>query len=208
MGHPKREAQVALIRDRLEAQGARPLLSMDVDSRGVWWNARKAWRMGDRSADYQMVVQDDISFCSDFVQAAEWCISLRRKEVVSFFLPRKSAVQAQEEGKFWVSTGRFLWAQAVAMPTQLSEEWLTWCEAHEDEAASFKWTCDDDRLGSFLKHKQRRVYVPVPTLVEHEGAEASLLGNPNSARRRSRGYVGDAARGLLLPFFKLDAVVE
>jgi len=213
MAHPKRADHVEAMVDRLRLQGVNPLVSMDSAGEGAWANAKRAWSIGSRRADYQMVLQDDISFCVDFVRTAEWCAQLRDGAVVSFFLPRKSAEEAVKRGLCWVETPRFLWAQAVMMPTPLVDRWLEWCVA-VDAGEAKGWNRatelhgDDWRLQLFLKQEGRKVYVPVPTLVEHEGAESSIIGNPNSARRRSRGFIGVNGEGMRLPLYRLDAVRE
>jgi hypothetical protein len=206
--HPKRAEYVARMRARLTGQGSGPVLvSMDSEGLGCWGNTRRAWGLGSRAATHQLVMQDDISFCCDFVRVAQWCAQLRPKDPVSFFLPRKVAEEAEAHGLHWAVTRRYLWGQALLMPTQMVDSCLAWIAGREGTDPT--WAHHDDvRFAAFFRAAKLCVYVPVPTLVEHIGAQDSLLGNPNSASRLSRHYIGDDACGMSLPLYDLRAQKE
>jgi len=206
MAHPKRVEHVSWMLRVLQGQGAQNVTVMyDRNGEGAWKNSKRAWETADSAFTHHMVLQDDISMCKDFVEAASWCATLRPDAPISFFLPRKSTEEAIAKGLCWVSTRRFLWAQAVIMPIGMAHDFLRWVSRHDDPTFGRH---DDVRMAAFYAEKRLRVYVPVPTFIEHEGAEDSLMGNPNTAKRRSRQYIGDDGVAMSLPLHDLRDIQE
>jgi hypothetical protein len=151
-------------------------------------------------ATHHLVLQDDISFCADFLVTAERCASLRPQNPLSFYLPRPIVDRAADAGIRWVSTGKFQYAQAVLMPVSMVRTFLIWSETIVQPRLF-----DDERQHMFFHTIKRRAYTPVPLLVDHLGAEHSLLGHKHP---RTSKYIGDAAHAFHLPWHDLREILE
>jgi len=208
-----REANAEKMRARLDAQcaasGQAPSrIFYDDDRLGCWGNAKRVWKWGtEQPVDWVLVLQDDISFCADFVKAA---VKIARCQAlgnpVSFFLPRKSVEVARDRGLHYVATSNYLWAQATMIEVVAVRTMLSWVETKE----CADWNNDDDvRLAAFFKSKlQRKVLVTVPNLVEHLNMGSVMGHRFKYEGRRSRYYVGDAGLAEGLDWDRKDVVNE
>lgn len=210
MAVPSRAQHVPTIAARL----GQPLrVSVDNDRRGPWWGWRSAWDTSaahDPDATHRAILQDDVDLCGDFHAALTACVAARPGEPVSAFLPRKSVETAHARGLRWVSTRRFLWAQCLVLPVDLGAEALAWIASRESSAP--EWGHHDDvRLAAAFNAFGRRVFVPVPNLLDHIGDAigGSTLGhNGPAARRRARVWIGQDGQGAHLPWHDLRHVAE
>ena len=66
MAHPSREKYFGYLKERL---GDIPF-AIDTESKGVWENCKRAWKLYDPMADFHLVVQDDAIVCDDFLEKA------------------------------------------------------------------------------------------------------------------------------------------
>lgn len=190
------EQRLSHVEHMLSTLGHKAAVSVDVERRGPWPGWCAAWDLAgvsDPEATHRVVLQDDVLFGVDFPAAMSACVAARPDEVISAFLPRRSVEKAVDEGLSWVATRRFLWAQCVCIPVALGDAIISWVAEHEGEHP--EWTYSDDvRLGAGFKALGRRVFVPVPNLVEHIGdalvGKSTLGHNGPPERRRARAWVG------------------
>ena len=190
------EQRLSHVEHMLSTLGHKAAVSVDVERRGPWPGWCAAWDLAgvsDPEATHRVVLQDDVLFGVDFPAAMSACVAARPDEVISAFLPRRSVEKAVDEGLSWVATRRFLWAQCVCIPVALGDAIISWVAEHEGEHP--EWTYSDDvRLGAGFKALGRRVFVPVPNLVEHIGdalvGKSTLGHNGPPGRRRARAWVG------------------
>jgi hypothetical protein len=171
MAHPARLGHVAIIQSRLRAQGAAYVpVAVDLDGDGPLRTARRAWNMRDPKSTHHVVLQDDITFCANFVEAVRWFAD---GAPVSFFLPNPPP---------W-----FRGSQAIMLPADLVRGFLSF---DAEEVPPHVRHLDDVALRFFLRGRGLAVRAPVPTLVEHLGSGGSLLA---SSVAHSISYLGDSA---------------
>ncbi len=127
---------------------------------GVWDTAARAWLAGylglaDRDATHHLVLQDDVTLCSGFVDLAWEAVAQCPDAPLSLFC----------------SVAGFT-AQAVVLPIPMIHPWLTWCAANEHRLPQH----DDVRLRAWMKTQGLAMSYVRPSLVQH-GALPSLLGH-------------------------------
>ncbi len=181
MAHPKRGEFFPYLTENL---GDVPF-AIDFESKGEWENAKRAWMMYDKDADWHVVIQDDAIICKDFKQQASEVIKQakitldRDNYVVNFYYGyrRSSEKQASEslQKGFWVNAYP-KWGVAICMQTKYIEQMIKYGDALEEDH-----TRDDARIGAFIGHMKLPVYFPMPSLIDHRHGE-SLVGDPGEKR--------------------------
>lgn len=184
MGHPKRMEMIEKHRKILDDD--RVKLSIDYDSKGVWWNSQRSWRMYDEEATHHLVMQDDVQPCENFIAGAEEAIDYNWNNIISFFNVYKKADEAVERGDSWFTTAK-VWGQAIVLPTHWIEPYLEWSEEYIREG----YKHDDVRLTVFGMVNNKRIWQTVPSLVEHKCPKDSLLGNNPPITRTARHLIAD-----------------
>ncbi len=156
---------------------------------GHWPTAKRAWRAHRPGATHHLVLQDDVIACRDFIPAVYRCIDLAPLEVLSFFSFWKAGHELYARGSsHWLRQRQCAYAQAICLPVELIEMWLTW---DQNNLRQDRWT-DDNRLGAFCYQYGLMVYTTVPSLVQHEAPSDSVIDKRmNNARRVSPYYIGD-----------------
>lgn len=174
MAHPSRLAHVDVMLSRLAEQGA-PHVPVFVGhpTAGAWAAAKPAWASAPTEPTHHVVLQDDISFCENFVRAVRSLAEQHPHNAVSFFAFRR--------------TGLCRGAQAIMLPSDLARDFASWEPA--DAWVRFG-RLDCPRLDGFLRARGVPLVITDPTLVEHVGSERSLIWRGSLGR--SVDYVGDA----------------
>lgn len=162
---------------------------VDTERRGLWWNAQRAWRSHDGSG-YHLVLQDDLVLCRNFIAGVRCALAALDasglQPAVSFYGSRASFTKAAKAGIRWVSVQDVRWGVALALPVGMVDEWLDWCEQHVRP----DYPHDDYRLAMYLRASEQRAWCTVPSLVDHDGASRSVVGNSNRTRV-ARVFIGD-----------------
>lgn len=164
--------------------------SIDKDNRGVWENCKRAWRQYNRDADYHCVIQDDAILCEGFVEKATEFVKKHHVEnedrAFSFYFGNRSADLDQAKRAMqvgWTVKRVPTWGVAICLPVKLIPEMLEFCDTLYERQ-------DDTRIGKFLKHRDIKVYFPMPSLVDHRIELKSLVGDPGHYRR-ARFFIDD-----------------
>lgn len=146
-------------------------ISVDDGSLGAEANHLLAWHAtAAHESDWALVVEDDAQPVAGFLDQAQAALSATPAPIVSFYLgtgkPRawqhriaQALDQADQAGAHWIATHRVLHAVAVAMRTDLRDDWLTW--APDSRLPS------DDRLSEWARLRGHPIAYTVPSLVEH-----------------------------------------
>lgn len=188
---PDRRADLLSIRQRISET---PLTVIDCAPRSnIWLNVRRSWLALYRGAGtHGLVMAEDMLPSKHFYRAATAALAVKPSEVVCFFTSRRASITgpAREAGKSWGVAPDAAWGGAVAMPMPLIREFLRWEEAHVSPA----YPHDDGRVAIWCTLTGRKVWVTVPSLLEHVGATRSALGHGGGINRNrvASWYVDDA----------------
>jgi hypothetical protein len=173
MAHPERTLQVIELRERLDRDVP---VSWDMDGPAsgngdrVWRNARTAWQMHDRTADWHILIQDDALVCRDFLAGMERALQhVPQDAVVSAYLGQgqhhsrrwgRMTEAADAAGASWIRADRVAWGVCLAVPVALIPEMVTYCDQ--------KWGMPDDmRVSAWASRRKAEVWYPWPSLVDH-----------------------------------------
>lgn len=173
MAHPDRTEHV---RDLQAALGREIPISWDMNGPAsgnhdrVWRNARNAWQLHDRSADWHVLIQDDALVCDDVLAGLERALEhVPPDTVVSPYFGTsrttsarwgRLAATADDRGAAWLRTDRVMWGVCLAVPTVLIPPMVEWC----DRRAGIP---DDMRVSGWARRQDMEVWYTWPSLVDH-----------------------------------------
>ena len=175
MAHPSREQFFPHLKKQL---GDDVPFSIDRTNNLIE-NAKAAWRLHDKTADFHVVIQDDCVVCKNFRERAVRFITeqeekrvaeCRRPQGYNFFL--KNADDGSEldiQGNFHVDE----WTRAglaICLPVRYIEQML-------EDFALQKSRHDDDRISMYMQKHQYKIVFPYPSLVDHRIELESLAHN-------------------------------
>jgi hypothetical protein len=160
----------------------RARVRVDVELRGAWPPLREAFEDALKQDDckYVLTLQDDLSFCQDFVETVDKIVCVNSGKSMSLFSPYgKLPKMAHDAGARWFGRRDPLWAQALLLPVEIVQGIL-----HFADGASHLFTDkhDDVRIAAFHAELGEPMWCAVPSFVQHEGASRSVLGQSNSRR--------------------------
>lgn len=168
----------------------------DYDKAGPWPVSRKAWKMaGRKGATHQLVLQDDVIPCRDFVKTLLKLVELKPDVPIGIYANRKVVETARTAGSSWALIPDGAWGQAVLLPVALAWDFLRWERAHVTAHGEFVKKHYDTRVAMWLLKTKRPMWATVPSLIEHIAPSRSLLGFSHS-RRVARWFAGADKSGL------------
>lgn len=183
------EARIVAATELANSLGA--VITMDDGSLGAEANHLKAWEAtAVRSASWALVLEDDALPVAGFIQQAEQALAAAPEPVVSLYLgqgkPRAwqqqiipgALANADAHQAHWVTTGHVLHAVAVAMRTELREDWLTWAPRSTRPI--------DQRLSEWCRHRDHKVAYAVPSLVDHADGPTLISHSDRKPRNMAR----------------------
>lgn len=195
MAVPARLREADRLAEALEAQraasGAYPWpidMVVDYEKLGCWGNARRCWMKGaERAGDAHLVVQDDVVLSRDFLTGVAFLHSMKPDRALSFF--RSSTVaEARATNRHWIEVPRFLMAQALLMPGDLTARFVPWCDQREGTLEAQTWKHHDDvRQREFFRAYKVKVLQPVPSLVDHADVKSTMS---HARGRVARWFIG------------------
>lgn len=186
MAHPKRYQYV--MRYMMPRLGKDVKIQWDINSRGVWPNARAAWLSA--TGKHHMVLQDDLYLCRNLVASVKAAVQAVPDKIISLYSVNSENHAAQEAGHSWIVIKAGCWGQALVLPYDLIREFVAWTVIHVDPILRTY----DNRMAMWAVKTNRPVWCTVPSLVDHEGAATSTLGNSN-AKRRATLFIGENISG-------------
>ena len=190
-GHADRQRWVESILTQLRAE--KPDIPVEViedrKREGCWPTYLRSLNAAG-AASHHLVLQDDITLCKDFVASVREVIRARPNDVISLFTTSPFVFTARHRRESWIQNSGVP-GLAVIWPNQLIAEFIEWQDAHI--ARDCPW--DDARVSMWLIETLRPVFATVPSLIQHLGYQASLLGL-NSRSKVAAWYVGDHRSGL------------
>ena len=193
MAHPKREAMVADLVDRLD----RPTVVAWDRCGDRYDTGGRALDAADRSCTHHLVVQDDVVPCRDLVAGAERALRWTPQDVpvslyvgrVRPFRQRVERAVARADGASWITMAGIYWGPAVIVPTAVIDDVLEWWPTAE--VANY-----DRRLSRWFEERRLACWYTWPSLVEHRGDESLVTGH--TAGRRAHRFAGDGVSALEL----------
>jgi len=188
MIHPKREKYLSYLKNNI------PDLKVNWDEgKGVWDTARRAWLSYDPDKEFQCVIQDDVILCNDFVDKVEKLVEKGDEYVYNLFIRDKGQSELRDKWKQGFKDGYIIWwklnwALGVVVPTKLVEDMVAFCDKMTDPKHINR---DDERMKEYFKSIGKKIYYPIPCLVEHRDEEDSLIGFGSNRGRKAVKFLGE-----------------
>lgn len=161
----------------------------DTDEEGCWPTHRRALE-ATHEAPHHLVLQDDLGLCRDFIASVREIIRVRPTNLVALYTNSASVFKARQRGESWIEK-EGVSGPAVIWPKQLIREFVVWQDSHID--ATFPW--DTVRVSMWLLKTSRKAFATVPSLAQHLGHKASILGL-NGRDKTAAWYIGANQSGL------------
>lgn len=194
MAHPKRKDAAKAVALELKRY---PFISVSIifDTINVEWHTgRRALADGIGKGDWHVVIQDDAILSPDLYENLERAITaLGEQTLISLYtgtsrpLGRrvKAAVDKAADGE-WLQHHQLFWGVGIAIPTSHIAPMLEFVEDIELQY--------DNKIGEFYCRNGLPVYYCIPSLVDHDDAQGSLLGHgqlpePRVAHKLATGLV-------------------
>jgi hypothetical protein len=182
--------QARLVQATELAQQLGAAITVDDGTAGADANHLKAWGMACAlGSRWSAVMEDDTVPVLGFLEQAESALAVAPAPVVSFYLGTgrperwqdsisRALIKADRTGAHWVISNHLLHAVAVAVRTDLVQDWLGWARASTRPI--------DERMSAWCLTRHHKVAYTSPSLVDH--ADGPTLIPPHPLRR------GTAAR--------------
>lgn len=166
VGH---EQRIIAATDVAHSIGA--IITIDDGSHGADGNHLKAWDITQtQDAEWAGVLEDDAVPVHGFTEQAAAALTVAPADVVSFYLGRGkprwwqhripiALAAADVHRAHWITTNHMLHAVAVAMRTELREDWLDW--------APTSTLPIDERLTEWCRRRGHTIAYSAPSLVDH-----------------------------------------
>lgn len=147
------------------------VVTLDHGDTGAGANHLRAWDLTtDVDSEWAAVLEDDAQPVPDFTTQAEAALSAAPEPVVSFYLGRTrpvrwqdrislGCIQADRAGAHWLTTTHTLHAVALAIHTDLREDWMDWANSSD--------LPPDERMAAWCLARGHRVAYTWPSLVDH-----------------------------------------
>ena len=159
----------------------------DWYQKGAWYNARQCWMWGlSLKSTHHLVLQDDVILCEQFVKAVKKCVENYPEHPLGLYANRKICEEAMKQDIRWCQIPDGTWGQAILLPQSMIAKFLKWEKNHI--LPNFKH--DDSRLAMYLVNCKIPAMCPMPSLVDHAGAESSIVGQSNK-NKRARWFVAN-----------------
>ncbi len=148
-----------------------PLAVIEDKKRDGSWPTYLRTLRAASGATHHLVLNDDLALCKDFVASVRRVIRARPFNLVSLYTNSRVALTAWHRHETWVQNSGVEGA-AVIWPRALIGEFIRWQKVHV--ANGLPW--EDVRVSMWLVKTSRPAFATVPSLIEHLGVGASLLG--------------------------------
>lgn len=142
------------------------------------------WRWGaTQSTTHFLSLQDDVLVAPNFWRALEAMLVAVPDEVIGLEAAHAAGPALNLEGWQWYTTSDMLVGVGYVMPTSLLNEFLEW-RATKLKPGSIEKLTEDTMIGVWCLATGRRIWHPIPTIIDHDVTVASTYGNDAHANRR------------------------
>ena len=195
MAHPKRMDQAKELHIMLMQYPFTTTSVIYDEINQEWHTGKRALLQGVAAGDWHVVIQDDAVLTPDFYENLENAIlALNQKTIISLYtgtarpIPGrvKKAVESMPDGSF-LRFHQLMWGVGFVIP---SDHILPMLEFVEDIDLQY-----DNKVGEFYCRQGIPVYYTVPSLVDHNDDEDSLLPGHGRAINEDRRVAHRLATG-------------
>jgi hypothetical protein len=192
-GNPERDASMARLRRALWPEGAEWLPWVhefapyyreftDRVPNHVWSLEMWTWAV-ETGATHFLTLQDDVIVDGGFWGKLRRMLDALPDEVICLENAHDAAPYLADEGHRWLSTSDMMIGVGNVWPMPVLCAFLAWRATKLLEGAAEAIT-EDTLQAVFCAATKRRIYSPIPTIIDHDVTIASTYGNDAHGRRR------------------------
>lgn len=145
----------------------------------------KAWEAYDPTAEYHLVVEDDVILCNNFYENLDFILIDPARIYNLHWRQRPVPMYARKSGFVLANERVSIPTLAVCIPTALIPDLLVHAKADKG------WM--DIRIVNWAHDRGIMIYYPIPCLVQHNVAIKSLVMGYMAPDRKSHCFVDDYA---------------
>lgn len=165
-----------------------------------WQVGRECWEiLGDTTAEWGFVLQDDAKVCRDLMPAVASALEVLNGEgVFSAYLGtgrpvvgevRAAIGKAAQHKSSWVTLNQCYWGVAIGLPLNTVPDMLAWASKSNRKTEGY-----DYRIGTYYRNYGWRTQFTFPSLVDHRDQD-TLSGNFTSKPRVAYNFLGENNSG-------------
>ena len=167
----RREWVRAMVKQLRRENADVPLVVVEDKKREGSWPTFLRTLQAASGATHHLALNDDLALCKDFVASVRRVIRARPDHLISLYTNSRVVFKAWHRRESWIQNSGVEGA-AVIWPTRLIAEFIEWQSVHV--ASNFPW--EDVRVSMWLHKTSKPAFATVPSLTQHLGVGASLLG--------------------------------
>jgi hypothetical protein len=157
------------------------------------WSA-DMWRWGlEQGCDWSLFIQDDVTVCPDFYACLAAVLSSAPGGIVCLHTAHPAAKTLARQGHRWCSTADGLIGTGYALSREMLGYFLSWRQNSLRQGGAEAMT-EDTMIGCYALSTRRKIYHPIPTLIDHDLTIASNF--PSNAQNPFKRTVVNAIRDL------------
>lgn len=195
---PARVESFARLKDQLKfpRDGDVHLLSPDERvfseraSNNVWSLVMWTWA-AEMNRTHFLTLQDDAIVAPDFWRALRALVAAHPDEIIGFEVVHPLTRALAEEGHRWFTTSDMLIGVGYVVPLPVLRDFLAWRKAalrpgatEALDAGGKPVLTEDTLLALFCLATGRRLWHPIPTIIDHDTSLESTYGNDAHGARR------------------------
>lgn len=144
--------------------------------------SRKLWTWGlEVGADYLLQLQDDVIVAPRFWDHLSAMLAAVPDEIIGLEAAHPWGPRLAASGVRWYTTADMLIGVGYVIPHAVLDEFLRWRASELVDG----WHADEDMLlCCFCMATGRRIWSPIPTVIDHDVELASNYGHENHTHRR------------------------
>lgn len=149
-----------------------------------WAWSEEMWRWGaETQAQHVVFLQDDVIVAPNFFPALHAMLEAVPDQVIGLEAAHPYGKRLALEGHRWYTTGDFLVGPGYVLPRALLGEFLKWRrDALRPHAVEY--ITEDTMIGLWCWCTRRRIWHPIPTIIDHDLTIESTYGNGAHKHRR------------------------
>lgn len=159
----------------------------------VWSERMWTWATECGDATHAVFLQDDVTVGADFWKRLQAMISAAPDQIIGLEAAHPMCANLLRAGARWCTTTDGLIGVGYVMPIRVLKEFLAW-RATKLLPKALEQISEDTLIDVFAMHTKRKIWHPVPTIIDHDIELKSTYGNDNHTNRRPTATWADFAK--------------
>lgn len=162
----------------------------------VW--SQKMWEWGaEQDATHFLTLQDDVIVAPEFWARLRAMVETVPDQVIGLEAVHPAGIELARQGHRWYTTTDCLIGVGYVVPTAQLREFLAW-RASSLKPGALEAITEDTMLGLWCMVTGRKIWHPIPTIIDHDVSMVSTYGNDDHGSRRPLVRWDNAPEGVVL----------